>query len=590
MTIAFHRSWVPAVAAVLVLVAPLRSQSTRPPAPAPAADDLVAAAVKQANAEGKMVFVDFAASWCAPCRQLEALFAEPSLREAWHTHFVFLRLTVFEHGNEALKNPGAERLMEKWGGSQSIPFYAILDRAGTLVAADGGYPSGMTDIPKFLTFVDRGAPALTASDRKRLETYLVATSDGLGSIAGRVTDGRGQGVAGALVSIVTPRWSHGAWQPAPGARATTDAAGRYVIEGVAAGSHAIVVSASGEPSRAVAFPPTFFPSALRRADARLVTVKRGEGLVNVGLTTAAAGAASLRGTVRSAGGSPAAGAIVTLTNVDWPATSFTGSAGADGSFSFSHVWPGRYSLVVMLGDSTPARARAEVGLLGVRLPAGAASTVEVVTTPRGALSGTVRFEGAPALTSTERAAIRVTAIPVDVPLGLPANALRSHVDADSRFRLDGLQGRSVIRVEGLPAGWMLSAVSRGGADDPDAALDIAGGVIGDVTVVVARQAGALAGRVVDDARRTVPRGAAIVFAADQDRWTYPSRFVRSAAIQADGTFRVLGLPPGEYLVARVASLTSAWDAPESLAPLRSGATAVAIAPGRSVTLTVRIAK
>ena len=41
----------------------------------------------------------------------------------------------------------------------------------------------------------------------------------------------------------------------------------------------------------------------------------------------------------------------------------------------------------------------------------------------------------------------------------------------------------------------------------------------------------------------------IVFTADASRWTYPSRFVRTASADEKGRFRITGLPPSErYLV------------------------------------------
>ena len=122
--------WLATVVVALAASVPLSSQSTRSPVAAPPADALVAAAVKQAGAQGKSVFVEFGASWCAPCRQFAALFAAPSLRRLWAEHFVIVKITVWEHDNEPLNNPGAERLMEQWGGGRGIPYYALLDRTG----------------------------------------------------------------------------------------------------------------------------------------------------------------------------------------------------------------------------------------------------------------------------------------------------------------------------------------------------------------------------------------------------------------------------------------------------------------------------
>jgi protocatechuate 3,4-dioxygenase beta subunit len=550
--------------------------------------------VKQAGAEGTSVLVDFGAAWCAPCRMFDAMFDAPPLRRFWAQHFVIVRLTVRDR--EALNNPGADQLMERWGGGRGIPYYALLDGTGQLLEARTGYPSGMADIPRFMALVARAAPASTAADRASLEAYLVAHSDGFGSIAGRVTDDRGRAVAGAVVAIVSRAWTHGAWRRVMGPRATTDSAGRYVIDSVSAGSYPLVVTsasqAGGAQPAAAPLPPTFFPSAPRLAGARPVPVARGQGITNVDLTTARITAVSLQGVVRSASGAPASGAAVTLTNVDWPPYVVGTITDAAGRFSVREAWPGRYTMAARVAlDGASSRPRFEFGVRDVRLSVNPPPSVEIVTAPPGALAGIVRFEGAPPMTAADRGAIRVAAVPVDVPVGVARGTMRTAVDSTGAFRLDGLHGRHAIRVEGLPAGWLLASVAREGVEMADAALDIPGGrTLAGVDVLATTRGGSLQGRVLDAAGRPVAGGAAIVFAADASRWTYPSRFVRSAPIQPDGTFRAPALPAGDYLVTRVATVTSGWDAPDSLEPLQSGAVAVRLVTGQLRTLTLTAAR
>jgi hypothetical protein len=193
------------------------------------------------------------------------------------------------------------------------------------------------------------------------------------------------------------------------------------------------------------------------------------------------------------------------------------------------------------------------------------------------------------MTAADRAAIRVAAIPVNVPVGIASSTARAAVGSAGAFRFEGLHGRHAIRMEGLPPGWLLASVRLGGVELADTALDSsAARTLAGVEVLVTNRAGSLSGTVIDAARQPVAGGAAIVFAADVPRWTYPSRFIRSAPIQADGTFRVAGLPPGDYLVTRVATLMGGWDAPESLESLRSRATAVRLAAGERRVLSVAV--
>ena len=55
--------------------------------------------------------------------------------------------------------------------------------------------------------------------------------------------------------------------------------------------------------------------------------------------------------------------------------------------------------------------------------------------------------------------------------------------------------------------------------------------------------------------------------------------MKIAAVGTDGAYAVHGLPAGRYLVAPVAAMAPAWDAPESLETLRARAIAVALDEG-----------
>jgi hypothetical protein len=104
--------------------------------------------------------------------------------------------------------------------------------------------------------------------------------------------------------------------------------------------------------------------------------------------------------------------------------------------------------------------------------------------------------------------------------------------------------------------------------------------------VVTDRAAALTGRLQAAEGQPASGGAAVVFSAEPSRWTYPSRFVRSAPIQPDGTFNLPSLPPGDYLVAHVGTLDNGWDAPERLEELRPSATRVSLIAGETPTVTL----
>jgi hypothetical protein len=67
--------------------------------------------------------------------------------------------------------------------------------------------------------------------------------------------------------------------------------------------------------------------------------------------------------------------------------------------------------------------------------------------------------------------------------------------------------------------------------------------------VLTDRASEVVGRVADDRARPVSNAGVIVFSADRSRWYPASRFMRDTTTTPDGSFRISGLPGGNYFVA-----------------------------------------
>jgi hypothetical protein len=84
----------------------------------------------------------------------------------------------------------------------------------------------------------------------------------------------------------------------------------------------------------------------------------------------------------------------------------------------------------------------------------------------------------------------------------------------------------------------------------------------------------------------------IVFSTDRERWFATSSYLRRVQASPDGSFRVGGLPPGDYYVAAVDpewSLDSGeWQKPEALNALRSAARRVTLGEGDESLVLVRL--
>jgi hypothetical protein len=74
----------------------------------------------------------------------------------------------------------------------------------------------------------------------------------------------------------------------------------------------------------------------------------------------------------------------------------------------------------------------------------------------------------------------------------------------------------------------------------------------------------------------------IAFSEDPNRWTFATRFIRSARPNQDGRYTLRGLPPHDYLVAAVKDMEvgQAQD-PEFLESLRTRAIRVSLSEGET---------
>lgn len=115
-----------------------------------------ASARQQARAEGKWVFIEFYASWCLPCRWMNAsTFQDPEVAELMQAHFVPVRADVDRA--EGFRLFGAYNVTV-------LPTLIILDEEGRVVARE---EESLT-IVQMLDMLREHQPDATADARRNL--------------------------------------------------------------------------------------------------------------------------------------------------------------------------------------------------------------------------------------------------------------------------------------------------------------------------------------------------------------------------------------------------------------------------------------
>jgi thiol:disulfide interchange protein len=169
-------------AGMLALMPGHRLVAQAPSQIAPRTDALMSAALKTAQAEHKIVLIEFGASWCVWCRSFEAFVHAPAVKQIIADNYVLVNLTVQERDDKkALENPGAQEAMNNWGGAHAgLPFYVFVDAAGRKIAdsnamPDGtniGFPGNAQELQMFVGVLDRTAPRLGTVERTKIVDYL----------------------------------------------------------------------------------------------------------------------------------------------------------------------------------------------------------------------------------------------------------------------------------------------------------------------------------------------------------------------------------------------------------------------------------
>jgi hypothetical protein len=410
-----------------------------------------------------------------------------------------------------------------------------------------------------------------------------------GVISGRIVDESGEAAAGVQMWALQPQFFRGTRRlvPIASSQVRTDDAGNYRLIALPPGEYVVVgvlretwMSDEKQP-RMLGYAPTYFPGTANATDAQRIKVASGQEAAAIDFTLTAMRAATLSGTATGSDGGPLAGGGISLMyEVSGPTFTSMSMAGStriasDGTWTIRDVPPGEYSLRAS-GPAGGERA-SESAALRIAVQGADLSGLTINTDPGVVISGTmVTDTGEPlpkgqlgistGLATAEPSQVRTTPGTDD---GIVA--------ADGTFARRSVTGAVVVRTTGLPRGWALRSVMVGNRDYAGVPLALhAGQPIGGITVVVSNRLPTVGGRLLDDTGKPTD-GVAILFPADQARWTEGGATIRHTKADRSGNFRFDTVRPGAYLAVAV-EYVQQWQVydPEFLTPLQRSASKLTI--------------
>jgi hypothetical protein len=416
-------------------------------------------------------------------------------------------------------------------------------------------------------------------------------SDGA-SVSGTIVDAAGEPFQGVSIRALHVRHENGrtvaravAWPR------VTDDRGRYRLFGLAPGAYVIVASLdatefAARRSAATGFVPLYFPGTPHLDAGQILRVEEGADLTGTDLTLTPTPVVRLSGKALDFMGQPLDGRVsLGVSQRSAPITTDPRvvRTGREGAFEFTDVPPGDYVIQATAdaGFGAPAEFGSEYVTVEGRDP-----PPIVVPTSRGAT-----LEGRFVVDGTENAPMRaysVRAAPQDLDRS-PAGGREPAIHDDGRFYITGLHGPMRLTSPNTLPGWYVKSVTIGGVDITDMPFDFGHDerTVADAQIIISNSGAAIAGSIENQGPQRTPTSTVIAFSISRDNWFDGSRHVKRASSGPNGSFDIVGLPPGEYFVAAVHASTSLdLQAPTTLESLVPRAVRVSGREGGVSTVTL----
>ncbi len=452
---------------------------------------------------------------------------------------------------------------------------------------------------------EAGRP-LEVADAQVVDKVTLALPRGA-AITGRVVDEFGDPVATARVQALRYQLVQGTRRLQPvGVNSQTDDTGTFRLYGLMPGEYYVSATLRAFPGNETDDPtgyaPTYYPGTGSITEAQRVSLNVGEeASISFGLM--AVRTARVSGLVLSSQGTALSGGIIALIAADSAGPLQIAFGGnnrirPDGSFTLTNVAPGSYTLMAsnggpgagFAGRGGVALTDIELGTMPVTIANEDLAGITLVTGPGASLSGTIIAAQGSGTLNPDGIQVMTQAVPFDAGFG-PLGGRPARVTADGAFAASGLFGSRLVRVAGLPQGWILESVTIGGIDVTDTPFDFGTNQeIRNARIVVTDKMTQVAGAVSDRDGKSLRDFTVVVFPEDSDKWTSPSRYLQSARPDQQGLFKLRGLPPNDrYLAVAVDYLEEGEGTdPEFLEAMKGSATRFRLGRGESATVDLKL--
>jgi protocatechuate 3,4-dioxygenase beta subunit len=418
--------------------------------------------------------------------------------------------------------------------------------------------------------------AVSVAEEKTIKDFAIRLEP-LGTMSGRVLDENGDPVPGAAADGLQYTYSREGAQLVHRAKSTTNDRGEYRLFDLEPGrwylrvtKNMVQPNAKGRVHSVLAetnFLVTFYPGAVREAEAGSIEVAAGAELSQIDIRLRKTRVYHVRGKVFGAGGQAAAKARVEIEGVGYAETR------PDGTFDVLGIPPGAYRVGgEMRGDHLLVSAMQQVTIEDRDV-----NGVVLRLEPAATVRGTAQVEGDPTR----------TLVPADVILepleGMPERA-PGQIQSDGTFSIPNVTPRTYrVMMDHRPAGLYLKSMRLGDQDvSAEGRIDVTPGG-GVLTLVFGNDPGTVDGTVQSAGPGPAP---VIVTLAPDGRLAGRYDLVQTVdTYEPSGRFRLENVAPGDYKVL-------AWEladefmaeSPEFRNLFESKATAIAVRAGEHQTV------